>query len=143
MYIPSPLAPSHHLSSRATSLIPQQTLHLSHLPLPNPTIMATPKPNPAVATLSEYKAGKRPLPYWLLNVPEPQWPSQCPAFLTDISPRNLEIINCPAAEFRRLTWPEVQATIKANRIDDFRRAPLYVYFLRSSWVFCFFLWMKA
>ena len=93
--------------------------------------MATPKPDPAVATLSEYKAGKRPLPYWLLNVPEPQWPSQCPAFLADISPRNLEIINCPAAEFRRLTWPEVQATIKANRIDDFRRAPLCVFFFFS------------
>ena len=86
--------------------------------------MATPKPESAVDTISEYQAGKRPLPYWLLNVPESQWPSQCPAFLTDLSPRNLEIINFPEPEFQRLTWPEVQATIRANHIDDFRRAPL-------------------
>lgn len=86
--------------------------------------MATPNPEPTVDTISEYKAGKRPLPYWLLNIPEPQWPSQCPAFLADISPRNLEIINIPEADFQRLTWPEVRRTIKANRIDEFRRAPL-------------------
>lgn len=86
--------------------------------------MATSNSDSAVDTTSAYRAGKRPLPYWLLNVPEPHWPPQCPAFLTDISPRNLEIINCPEAEFQRLTWPEVQRTIRANRIDDFRRAPL-------------------
>lgn len=73
---------------------------------------------------SSYKAGKRPLPYWLINVPEPQWPSQCPPFLADLSPRNLEIINFPDADFQRLTWPQVQGTIRANKIDDFRRAPL-------------------
>ncbi|CAF9931520.1 hypothetical protein IMSHALPRED_008650 [Imshaugia aleurites] len=86
--------------------------------------MATQTPDSTTATLSEYKAGKRPLPYWLLNVPEPQWPSQCPAFLADISPRNLEIINSPQTEFQRLSWPEVQRTIRANRIDEFRRTPL-------------------
>ncbi|KAF6237504.1 hypothetical protein HO173_004394 [Letharia columbiana] len=78
----------------------------------------------AVATISSYRAGKRPLPYWLLNVPEPQWPSQCPPFLTDISPRNLDIVNVPEAAFQRLTWPEVRRTIRANRIEEFRRAPL-------------------
>ncbi|KAL9137038.1 MAG: hypothetical protein Q9175_001748 [Cornicularia normoerica] len=87
--------------------------------------MAKPKTiESAVDTIPQYRAGKRPLPYWLINVPEPQWPSQCPAFLADISPRNLEIVNFPDAEFQRLTWPQVQRTIKANRIDDFRRTPL-------------------
>ena len=86
--------------------------------------MATSKPDSAVDPLSEYRAGKRPLPYWLLNVPESQWPSKCPAFLTDISPRNLEIIDFPEGDFQRLTWPEVRQTIKANRIDEFRRTPL-------------------
>ena len=86
--------------------------------------MAASKTKPAVHTVSEYRAGKRPLPHWLLNVPESQWPDQCPEFLTDISPRNLEIIDVPEADFQRLTWPEVQRTIETNRIDDFRRAPL-------------------
>lgn len=86
--------------------------------------MATREPDPPADPNSEYRAGKRPLPYWLLNVPEPQWPSQCPPFLADISARNLEIVNVPAAEFQRLTWPQVRRTIGANRIDDFRRAPL-------------------
>lgn len=86
--------------------------------------MATSNSEPVTDAISEYKSGKRPLPYWLLNVPESQWPSQCPAFLADISPRNLEIINVPSDDFQLLSWPEVQETIKANRIEEFRRAPL-------------------
>ena len=88
--------------------------------------MATSNPEPVADAISEYKDGQRPLPYWLLNVPESQWPSQCPAFLTDISPRNLDIINVPSDEFQLLSWAEVQETIRANRIQEFRRAPLYV-----------------
>lgn len=84
-----------------------------------------------------------PLPYWIINVPESQRPTECPEFLLDISDRNKEIINLPQDEYDILSWPEVQDLIskwprlclweyvadgyrcqETNQIDKFRRSPL-------------------
>ena len=51
------------------------------------------------------------LPYWLVNVPKPQWPAECPDFLRDISERDKAMISIPESEFHRLTWPEVQELV--------------------------------
>lgn len=52
-----------------------------------------------------------PIPYWIINVPESQRPTECPEFLLDISDRNKEIINLPQDEYNILSWPEVQDLI--------------------------------
>lgn len=85
----------------------------------------SPSPPPSSPDpLSPYRTGALPLPYWLLNVPESRWPPSCPPFLSDISPRNRSIVNVRSADFTRLSWDQVKETIRANRIDEFVRAPV-------------------
>ena len=52
-----------------------------------------------------------PLPYWLINIPQSQWPASCPGFLRDISSRDKAMISIPESEFHRLSWPEVQELV--------------------------------
>ena len=52
------------------------------------------------------------LPFWLVNVPRTQWPSSCPEFLVDCSDKDRHTIGTPDAQYRRLSWPEVQAIIR-------------------------------
>lgn len=63
------------------------------------------------------------LPYWLVNVPTDQRPAECPDFLADASEKDRKILATPDAEYRRLSWPEVQEIIRTNRIDKFQRVP--------------------
>ena len=51
------------------------------------------------------------MPYWLVNVPQDQWPSSCPEFLINVSAKDKEILSTLDADYRRLTWPEVQEII--------------------------------
>jgi hypothetical protein len=49
---------------------------------------------------------EEPLPFWLVNVPRDQWPSECPEFLKDVSGKDRRIIGTPDHEYRRLSWDE-------------------------------------
>lgn len=51
------------------------------------------------------------LPFWLVNVPEDQWPSECPDFLKDCSDKDQKIIGTPDGEYKVLTWDEVREIV--------------------------------
>jgi hypothetical protein len=63
------------------------------------------------------------LPYWLVNVPLNQRPNSCPAYLQNLSEKDIEIISTPDSQYHVLTWPEVREIIAANRLDLFQRVP--------------------
>ncbi|THX08923.1 hypothetical protein D6D18_01412 [Aureobasidium pullulans] len=63
------------------------------------------------------------LPYWLVNVPANQRPTECPDFLADANEKDKQILATPDSDYRRLSWPEVQDLIRKNRIDLFQRVP--------------------
>ena len=48
------------------------------------------------------------LPYWLINVPRSQWPSECPSFLRDLSPKNIRILSMPDEAYKRISWEMVK-----------------------------------
>ncbi|KAI4216531.1 MAG: hypothetical protein LQ351_001020 [Letrouitia transgressa] len=49
--------------------------------------------------------------YWLANVPQDQWPKECPEFLKNISERDRKIVGTLDKDFCRLTWPEVKQAV--------------------------------
>ena len=51
------------------------------------------------------------IPYWRVNVPEEQWPAECPEFLLNLSERVQQIVDKPDKEYHRLTWSEVKEAI--------------------------------
>lgn len=63
------------------------------------------------------------LPYWLVNVPANQRPTECPDFLADANEKDKQILATPDSDYCRLSWPEVQDLIRKNRIDLFQRVP--------------------
>ena len=54
---------------------------------------------------------EEPLLFWRANVPEAQWPAECPDFLRDISGKDQRIIGTPDEEYTLLTWPEVRELV--------------------------------
>jgi hypothetical protein len=48
------------------------------------------------------------LPFWLVNVPRDQRPSECPDFLRDISEKDKGIIGTPDEHYKVLTWDQVR-----------------------------------
>jgi hypothetical protein len=63
------------------------------------------------------------LPYWQINVPAPLRTPTCPAFLQNLSLKDLGIISTPDSQYHVLSWAEVQSIIARNRIDLFQRIP--------------------
>lgn len=51
------------------------------------------------------------LPYWLVNVPQGEWPLSCPEFLINANEKDRKILSTPDAAYQRLTWPELQHII--------------------------------
>lgn len=51
------------------------------------------------------------LPYWLVNVPRSQWTAECPAFLRDQPPKNVQCLATPDSHYQRQGWEEVQEII--------------------------------
>jgi hypothetical protein len=51
------------------------------------------------------------LPFWLVNVPRDQWPSECPDFLKNISEKDRGIIGTPDESYRVLTWDQVREIV--------------------------------
>jgi hypothetical protein len=54
---------------------------------------------------------EEPLPFWLVNVPREDWPSECPDFLRECGEKDRRIIGTPSAEYKRLSWEEVKHLI--------------------------------
>ncbi|KAG9199112.1 hypothetical protein G6514_009030 [Epicoccum nigrum] len=63
------------------------------------------------------------LPFWRVNVPQAQWPAECPDFLRGISEKDQRIIGTPDEEYALLTWLEVRELVRIDRIDKFHRKP--------------------
>lgn len=51
------------------------------------------------------------LPYWLVNVPQSRWTSECPSFLRDQPPKNIQCLATPDAEYTRQNWELVQEIV--------------------------------
>lgn len=51
------------------------------------------------------------LPFWKVNVPQEQWPSECPDFLKNISEKDQWLIGTPDEKYTILTWPEVREIV--------------------------------
>lgn len=52
------------------------------------------------------------MPFWLVNVPKDQWPSECPDFLKDCSDKDKAIIGMPDGEYKVLTWDQVREIVR-------------------------------
>ncbi|KAJ4364179.1 hypothetical protein N0V83_009635 [Neocucurbitaria cava] len=66
---------------------------------------------------------EEPLPFWLVNVPRDQWPSECPEFLKVCSEKDRRIIGTPDEEYTLLTWEEARELVGSGRVDKFHRKP--------------------
>lgn len=51
------------------------------------------------------------LPFWLVNVPRDQWPSECPDFLRNASEKDRRIIGMRDEDYDLLEWEEVKEII--------------------------------
>lgn len=60
--------------------------------------------------------GEQKLPFWRVNVPKDQWPSECPEYLKGLSEKDVGIINTPDKDYHKLTWPEVQDLISTRSL---------------------------
>ncbi|MCJ1391832.1 hypothetical protein MMC18_004699 [Xylographa bjoerkii] len=78
------------------------------------------------------------LPYWLVNVPREQWPTECPEFLVNANTKDQGILSTPDSEYSRQTWEEVQQIISTditiNRApSDLRRYLAYTFKLKKEY----------
>jgi len=63
------------------------------------------------------------LPYWQMNVPFDERPTECPPFLQNLGEKDVDILRTPDSEYHILSWPEVRKIIADGRIDLFQRVP--------------------
>lgn len=58
-----------------------------------------------------------PLPYWLVNVPRPLWPTECPSFLRDLPPKSIQCLSTPDELYQRQPWDYVKESIGQFMMD--------------------------
>ncbi|KAG6021869.1 hypothetical protein E4U41_002374 [Claviceps citrina] len=63
------------------------------------------------------------IPFWQVNCPQNQLPTECPPFLLGLSAKDERIIGTPDSAFTVLTWEDVTAIIRTNRLERFQRIP--------------------
>lgn len=63
------------------------------------------------------------LPFWHINVPEPERTPLCPPFLVGLNPKDLRTVSTPDAEYRTQSWEEVCYLIRTNNLERFQRIP--------------------
>ncbi|KAH7163062.1 hypothetical protein B0J13DRAFT_615665 [Dactylonectria estremocensis] len=63
------------------------------------------------------------LPYWQVNVPEPERLIDCPSFLLNLSDKDRDILSTPDSDYHILTWQQVCEIVAANHLDHFQRVP--------------------
>lgn len=54
------------------------------------------------------------LPFWLVNVPRDQWPSECPEALRDCSEKDQRIIGTSDEAYSLLSWDEVKELVRTS-----------------------------
>lgn len=59
----------------------------------------------------DHGAPSEPLPYWLVNLPRSQWTAECPSFLRDQSPKNVQCLSTPNHLYTRQNWEQVKEII--------------------------------
>lgn len=52
------------------------------------------------------------LPFWLINVPRSQWTTECPSFLRDQPPKNIQCLSTPDDHYTRQDWAQVKEIIR-------------------------------
>lgn len=64
-------------------------------------------------------------PFWNVNVPASEHTTECPDFLKYAleNEKDRDILRTPDNQYQRLSWPNVQETIRKNQIDVFQRTP--------------------
>lgn len=60
---------------------------------------------------SSVKEASDQLPYWLVNIPRSQWPSECPDYLRDLPAKSIRILSTPDAIYERQSWQTVKQII--------------------------------
>lgn len=71
-----------------------------------------------------------------MNLPDSEQTDTCPLFLQNLNAKDISILSTSDAEYKILSWPEVQAIIAANRLDAFQRVPsaLRKYFAYNAYL---------
>lgn len=75
--------------------------------------------------MGSLEASGEVVPFWNVNLPVDLHTAECPDFLQYAfdNAKDRAILSTPDWQYRRQTWPEVQACIKGNRLDLFQRVP--------------------
>lgn len=63
------------------------------------------------ATACSQSIASEIIPYWVVNVPRSQWTAECPTFLRNQPPKNVQCLATPDRHYQRQSWGEVQEII--------------------------------
>ena len=77
----------------------------------------------ALPSINSTRMNHAALPYWLVNVPQNQWPAECPDYLVNANIKDRGILSTPDANYHRQTWPEVQQIISTTPSPSHHIAP--------------------
>ncbi|KAL1953942.1 hypothetical protein VTO42DRAFT_2020 [Malbranchea cinnamomea] len=77
----------------------------------------------SITRIDKQVTHSEPLPYWLVNVPHAEWPSECPDFLRNQPEKNIRCLSIPDEQFKRQDWETVKGIIDSKKIDRFMRVP--------------------
>jgi hypothetical protein len=61
--------------------------------------------------LHDHHLTSETLPFWLVNLPRSRWTAECPEFLRDQPPKNIQCLSMPDDHYTRQNWGEVKEII--------------------------------
>lgn len=64
-----------------------------------------------------------PLPFFQVNIAPKDREDDCPAYLQNLSEKDIGIIGTRDEDYRVQTWDEVVDIVRTNRLQDFQRRP--------------------
>ncbi|PGH29764.1 hypothetical protein GX50_07491 [[Emmonsia] crescens] len=98
--------------------------HLDDAPplVPEP-LFAPITPLDTTTILDEKAAVPEPLPYWLVNVPRSQWPSECPEYLRNLPQKAIQCLSLLDEQYQRQSWELVKSIVESNQIHLLQRLP--------------------
>ncbi|QSS56541.1 hypothetical protein I7I53_04785 [Histoplasma capsulatum var. duboisii H88] len=103
------------------------TLRAPVLELLSPGLAVTPLDTTTAELVDEKTtvaaAPAEPLPYWLVNVPRSQWPSECPEYLRNLPQKSIKSLSTPDAQFKPQSWDLVKEIVGSNQIHLLQRWP--------------------
>ena len=75
------------------------------------------KPSSPITKQDDITDEPTSLPYWVVNVPRENWPSECPEFLRDQPLKNIKTLSTPDELYQRQGWEEVKRIIGSAPFD--------------------------